>query len=53
MTTTATKTPKSKSAPFQGQVKSGRTMQSLVAPAALPIPSVREQERLSDWDHSS
>lgn len=53
MTTTATKTKRSKSAPFQAQAKSGRTMQSLVAPASLPVPSVRAQERLSDWDHSS
>ncbi|WP_445924251.1 hypothetical protein [Leptodesmis sp.] len=52
MTTTATKTKRSKSTPFQAQAKSGQTMQSFT-PASLPIPSVREQERLSDWDHSS
>jgi hypothetical protein len=53
MTTTATKTKKSKSAPFQGQTKSGRIVQSFVAPASSPVPLVREQERLSDWDHCS
>lgn len=53
MTTTTIKPKKSKSAPFQSQTKQSRALRSSVTAAPLPVPSLKEQEHLSDWDHAS
>ncbi len=53
MTTNTVKPKKTKSAPFQSQTKPGRALRSSITATSSPLPSSREQEQLSDWDHSS
>jgi hypothetical protein len=53
MTATPVKTKKIKSAPFQSKPRTGRGMQLPPSSTSLAISLVKEQERLSDWDHAS